>query len=395
MVQTASSVADLRAVLDTCRANFTVEQVPSDRTDQWEVRDGALQHVSGGFFSVNGVQTAEGAALMLYQPQAAVTGVLTARISGARCVLLQGRAEPGCLGGAQFGPTVQSTPANFMRLHGGASTPYVEGFISYLPTVSILQDTTQLDLGERYLFKTKRSIVLEEARPEAPTGTFIWAAPDVLQSAVSETAFLNIDLRSVLAIMPWSLDPDAGEPCPVARSVHASLSATLRPEILGEVHARLNAAPPPHRPFVPLSTLANWQQTQWGWSEIEPAQGFAVKFYEVEAAFREVRRWVQPLVDSADQGEAILACRERQGRLEVCVRVAPETGLAGGIACLPTHLRYPGASGATPDWLQPPAARIWHETVESDEGGRFFQDASRYALVRVDDATVPAIDGAI
>ena len=45
-----------------------------------------------------------------------------------------------------------------------------------------------------------------------------------------------------------------------------------------------------------------------------------------------------------------------------------------------------------PEWARHPAARIWLETKESDEGGRFFRDASRYGLVRVDDGVAPSDD---
>ena len=189
----ANSIEDLRAVLDGCRVGFDLHRVPADATDQWSVSNGALQHRSGGFFSAVGVDDGAAQNLLLYQPQAAVTGILSSVVDGERWFLLQARAEPGCLGEAQFGPTVQSTPANFMRLHGGKPTPYVDAFIAHDPDISLLDDTTQLDLGERYAFKTKRSILLETAKPESPQPAFFWARPQALYAALRTGAFLNID----------------------------------------------------------------------------------------------------------------------------------------------------------------------------------------------------------
>jgi oxidase EvaA len=389
----ARNLSDLRGKLDDCRQGFELKRVGADRTDQWALSDGALQHVTGGFFSVNGVRHPGGEALLLYQPQAAVTGIVTARRDGLRHVLMQGRAEPGCLGEVQFGPTVQSTPANYMRAHGGASTPYVDAFIRFLPTINLLQDTTQLDLGERYLFKTKRSIVLDATDMAEPQKAFIWAGPAQIREAVLESAFLNIDLRSVLAIMDWSADPDSGEVAPAAQCVRASLDRAPRAETLGAVMADLSRVPRVARPFMPLTDLANWQQTEMGWSEKTPEQGFAVDYFEVKAAYREVGHWVQPLINSASEGHAVLACRLRDGRLELCVRAAGETGLATSAALLPTHLRYPGVEGPLPDWLQAPGAKVLTSTVESDEGGRFFRDASRYELVLIDEARPPQPEG--
>ena len=80
-------------------------------------------------------------------------------------------------------------------------------------------------------------------------------------------------------------------------------------------------------------------------------------YFEVKAAYREIGHWVQPLINSASEGHAVLACRVRAGGLELCVRAAGETGLATSAALLPTHLRYPGAEGGLPDWMEAPGAR--------------------------------------
>lgn len=386
------SSAALEGVRAACRAGFELRRIRAAEADQWVVSDGALRHRSGGFFSVNGVSDGETEGVLLYQPQAAVTGVLTARVDGQRRFLLQARAEPGCVDEVQFGPTVQSTPANFLRLHGGVATPYVEAFIDFDPRISVLEDTTQLDLGERYLFKTKRSILLETEAPAAPRGIYIWATPEAVLDSVGRSAFLNIDLRSILSVSRWSHDADSGDLAPRAPLLRQGLQAPVRPDLLGDVIAALHRVRPAPKRFVPLASLANWRQTEWGWSEVVPVQGFSIDFFHLEAAFREVGAWAQPLVNSASEGHAVLACRERGGSLELCVRALPERGLATTSALAPTYLRYPGEPGEAPEWLRPPEAHVWSSTLESDEGGRFYRDASRYEIVRVDDARQPEVE---
>ena len=115
-----------------------------------------------------------------------------------------------------------------------------------------------------------------------------------------------------------------------------------------------------------------------------------MRFFEVNTAYREVRSWVQPLVDSSSQGHVVLAARENAGHLEFLVRPTTETGLASTTALGPTYVRYPGSDGSPPEWLQSPEVVVWSSTTESDEGGRFYRDASRYEVVRVDDVAVPA-----
>lgn len=385
----ARTAEELQLVLDGCRRGFESSQVPAAEAEDWSVTDGALQHRSRGFFSVNGVRHGAGSSLLLYQPQAAVTGLISARVDGERWFLLQGRAEPGCLGEAQFGPTVQSTPANYLRMHGGAATPYVGAFIAYDPQISVLDDTTQLDLGERYLAKSKRSILVEAAEADAPLPSFVWATPQAIAEAVRRSAFLNVDLRSILAVAAWSAREDSGELTPQSAAVRRSLAAPVRPAVLGRLLTQLHAAEPIRSRMIPLDELTNWRQTDQGWEEREPRQGFRVDFFRVKAAYREVASWVQPLVNSASEGLVILACRERGGWLEFFIRPVSERGLAAGAALAPSFVRYPGAQDELPAWLQAPQARIWSSTTESDEGGRFYRDASRYQVVRVEESAGP------
>jgi len=126
-----------------------------------------------------------------------------------------------------------------------------------------------------------------------------------------------------------------------------------------------------------------------GWRERERRQGFGIDFFAVIAPYREVGGWVQPLVNSFGEGQVILACRERNGVLEFFVRAAAERGLATTSALAPSFVRYPGAIAEPPAWLLEPQGKLWCSTTESDEGGRFYRDASVYQVIRVDDSSVP------
>jgi oxidase EvaA len=381
-VETADALAE---VLAASRRSFRVERVRWADAPDWSLRDGALQHRSGGFFSVVGAAFESDPPrerLLLVQPQAAVTGLLTTVRAGHRYYLLQARPEPGCLGEAQFGPTVQSTPANYLRLHGGADTPYVEWFLTHRPGALWREDTTQSDLGRRYLMKSKRQIVVECAPDVEVRPGFVWASVEAIGLGLSRSAFFNIDLRSILSCTGWSVrarDPLAlSPPMPATR---ASLEAVPRASVKGEVCARLDREPSPAR-FVPVDSLDNWQRTEHGLGEVRERQGFAVEFYDVVAPGRERERWTQPLVNSHDEGHVLQLCREGGEGLELLLRVVREPGLARGAGLAPSHVRYPGEPAPAPPWLPP--YRTLVATTESDEGGRFFRDASRYELALAD-----------
>ena len=78
------------------RRGFSVRHVLAAEADQWSVIDGSLQHKSRGFFSVNALSNGDESYVLLYQPQGAVTGLMSSIVDNERWFLLQARAEPGC-----------------------------------------------------------------------------------------------------------------------------------------------------------------------------------------------------------------------------------------------------------------------------------------------------------
>lgn len=366
----------------------------AEAASDWQVRDGALQHRTSGFFSISGFRSPRDgrARMLLYQPQGAVNGWASQRVEGRRKYLVQARAEPGNSEEVQYGPTLQSTPANYMRLHGGASSPFAELFLAYDRDVAPLFETQQLDLGERYALKTKRvSLIETNWQGDLPIG-FHWVDPDILTAACGMDFVLNTDCKAGLGVLPWNAEPDVGELCPRSDLVRRSLQADLREDRIGAAIAGVRTAPRILEP-IPLDTMSNWRINDDGITEIVPDQNFSIRFYRCGADAREVRSWIQPLIVGGGPGVAVLACRIRDGVLEAYVGFLTETGLATGSAFGPSHLIYPGEEAPTPEWLEKALAKPWLETRESDEGGRFLDHWSRYALAMVPDDAEPPEPG--
>ena len=328
----------LRQAQTDRRVQFALNRVSAaEANDDWRVRDGALQHKSGSFFSLTGYRDqAEGAEyLLLYQPQGAATGFATTVSDGQRHYLVQARAEPGNVDEVQFGPSLQSTPANYMRLHGGKTSPFARMFIEHDARVRVLRETQQLDQGKRYAYKTKRAAVLEIDPPDTLSTGFHWATADVLIDALSEDFLLNTDFTATIAISPWSANPHAGELCPRSELVCKSLTAPVRHDVLGQAAVQIATANKPTLNTVPIEHLANWRITDQGIEEVTPQQGWSVLFAHLKADAREVPEWTQPLIAAQDAGEAVLACRVKDDVLEVYVRTLSEVGLAYAMGLRP------------------------------------------------------------
>lgn len=381
---------EMQQFLADCRQGFALEKVPLSACKAWRFVDGAIKHDSGGYFSVVAVGFDEDAGFpqaFLYQPQSALNGLAVTTLNGEPHFLIQARVEPGNYQVAQFGPTVQSTPANYLRVHGGRATDYLDLFFGHDSRVNLLHDSTQLDLGGRYFKKNKR-LVIVEVPPELPTApNFAWLPSSVLRQAVGVSATLNTDLRSMFSVMPWDTLSDAFESAKRA-GAQASLEATPRPEVIGRILSSL-VTPPKHASLRPLAEARDWELTDWGLEASDDA-ALSVDFFRVTAPGREVQGWSQPLLNSKSTGSLRLFCRERGGLLEVLVRRRAEPGLSTANALFPTWLSYPGEGRedeASCAALLGARQTALFQTLESDEGGRFYMDKSAYELVFVEDAT--------
>ncbi|MEO0361187.1 MAG: NDP-hexose 2,3-dehydratase family protein, partial [Pseudomonadota bacterium] len=351
------------------RTGFSIREIAmADAAPHWALIDGAVRHSTGGFFAIAGFTDPETGAerLMLNQPQGAVNGLATAiGAEGRRVFLLQSRAEPGNEEEVQFGPSLQSTPANWMRLHGGAPSPYAAAFLEHAAEARTLVETTQLDLGGRYVLKSKRVSISEGPQTQPSEPGFHWTTCEGVLAGLDVDYCFNTDLRAAIGVAPWSADPEAGELAPRSELVRRSLAAPARAEALGAAIAKLSERIPAPLWPTPIEALSNWEVGPQGLDERRPDQNLSVRFYEIEARAREMKSWIQPLIVGRGEGRFLLLCRERGGAAEVFVAVRREPGLPNGAAFAPSFLAYPGEPTTTPEWIEAARPRPWIEVRES------------------------------
>ena len=147
---------------------FNVTQIPLNEMDKWSFDEGRgdLKHDSGGFFSICGlhVETNRGnipswSQPIIHQSEIGILGIITRWINGILYFLLQAKAEPGNINTYQLSPTVHATRSNYLQLHGGKTTLYLEYFIDN-KNVKVLVDQLQSEQGARFYHKRKRNIII-------------------------------------------------------------------------------------------------------------------------------------------------------------------------------------------------------------------------------------------
>ena len=192
---------------------FNVEQIPLDKMRNWQFDDksGDLKHDSGGFFSIRGleVQTNWGdvnywSQPIINQPEIGIIGIITKKINGILYFLLQAKAEPGNINTYQLSPTVQATRSNYMQLHGGKSTLYLEYFTK--DTVAeVLIDQLQSEQGARFYHKRNRNIIIRiPDNYDITLGpNHRWMTLGQIIRLSQKSNILNMDTRSVISCISY------------------------------------------------------------------------------------------------------------------------------------------------------------------------------------------------
>ena len=389
-LKVARSALDLKSFLQATieKADFKLSRVKLSQQQEWNLVHGVLGHKSGGFFYITGlVDNISGEEqLVLYQPQGAFNGLVLCKQEQDIYILLQARVEPGNSGIGQYGPTIQSTPANYLRFHGGKETPYFDFFFKYNPEVRPIANSMQLDLGKRYFQKSKILSYVESNSLVETAENMIWVPLKAVSEVLHYDNFLNTDLRSMIGVFDWDLflDRNPSTDLDTTYTNHLGFDHNLIGKSMGKL--------------VPISQLQNWELTESGIVD-RANTGISANIYQIVSTTREVKTWVQPLLCTANRGLITLLVRQAEDKsldghhsnrrsdrlpqLEFLISYQSEFGISGEKVLLPSQIIYPGENDRNQTTLYKDG-KVLCEVVQSEEGGRFYQNENVYQIILVD-----------
>lgn len=349
---------------------FTVTRIPLAGLDEWEFDPvtGNLGHRSGRFFTVCGVRAGAEVRPIIHQPEIGVLGILVRRIGRVTYCLLQAKMEPGNVNAVQLSPTVQATRSNYTRVHNGSSVRYLEYFQG---RGRVLVDTLQSEHGAWFHQKRNRNLVVAVDEDVPAHDDFRWVPLAEVGALLTVPNLVNMDARTVFA-------------CLLARVAPSPAPALL--SWFTDAKARHDRAPT----LVGLDSVPGWSRTG---AELRHADGSTVLAVSVSASSREATEWTQPLLAPPAPGVVAFLARTRAGRTELLVRARPEIGCRDAVEMGPTVQSRTGPDEpmlALTLALARDPARVWYDTVLSEEGGRLWHAESRYLVVDAGDAVVDA-----
>lgn len=393
---------------------FDVRRMPLSELEGWRVEPetGNVVHQSGRFFRIEGIEVATNFGPtpawnqpIINQPEIGILGFLAQEIDGVLHFLVQAKMEPGNVNLIQVSPTVQATRSNFTQVHGGSRPPYLEYFLD-AGRAQIMVDQLQSEQGARFLKKRNRNTIVRVPNDERVHlgDDFFWLTLGQLSQLLQRSNLVNMDTRTVLSSVRFVSFGDAGSPAPVdtadqhfAEAVLESTTADLDAAVNDfdtavswftrmRVESRLETR------IVPLNSLDAWE---FDGRTIHHRTGryFSVIGVAASASNREVESWQQPLIESAKGGVIAFVCQRHNGVLHFLVQARVEPGNFDGVEMAPTLQCTPSNHEGREGTDLPPffdlvmnasRAQIRYDSLQSEEGGRFYHDQNRYLVVEID-----------
>jgi oxidase EvaA len=422
-----NSTEEIAEWLDAKRSRhlLKVQQIPLGKLRGWrfDPHTSDLSHDTGGFFAIRGLEVRTNSGPVKHwtqpiidQPQIGLLGILARKISGIIYLLIQAKAEPGNVGGVQLAPTVQATRSNYTLLHGGRKTPFLEYFLNGT-AAEILFDQHQSEQGARFYRKRNRNMVVRTCDDEIiePHPDFRWVTLGQLKRLMRSDDTVNMDTRSVISTISYCpehqikcngtnrddlmncladsplVETPPGEiqldmmlsACSQNQSRHSMdelLRIFSREKFQAELETRL----------IPLREVKDWVVSP---QEIRHVRDlfFSVIGVRVAAQGREVEAWDQPIIRQNHAGIIGFLMRRFDGILHFLIQLKLESGnndllgIAPTVQCITGSYEVGDLPPFVGEMLKPKHSRIIFDTMQSEEGGRFYQESNRNLLLLADD----------
>jgi len=272
----------LKERLENWSQSQKTEQVGMKDLRDWIFDGDNLRHVTGGYFSVIGLRAIdENNGLILDQRETGLIGLLVHKRRGELNFLLQFRCEPGLFKGCNITTTVQATPSNYLRRHGGKKTFGIDIILSSNSKNRIIFDSFDYDYGAFFLGKIKRYVVVELDDFIEPPEGFMWIPESMVRSTLHENYMFSTDLRIMIGKYFSSLsfldqvEADAGALNPLQLRNNHNVNKQVR-----------------------IDALTSVKVTETGVTQIAPSLTpvSGVSLVRTSSHTREITEWSQPLL---------------------------------------------------------------------------------------------------
>lgn len=395
--------------------DLKIEKTLFSKLDKWayDEKSGVIKHETGKFFTIDGIEVSTNWETknlwqqpIINQSEIGFLGIITKEFDGVLHFLMQAKIEPGNKNYVQLSPTLQATKSNYTQIHNGKKPKYLEYFWNTKPE-QIMLDQLQSEQGARFLRKRNRNIIIKIEEEIPIYDDFLWVTLAQIKKMMQKNSIVNMDTRTVISGISYGiLDEEVvdffnflghNEKCDtIEKALLKSALIDKDPlhstdEIISFL-TRLKSLYELEVHKVPLNELEEWKFCDDEIKHVEEKY-FKVIPVDIEISNREVVKWSQPMFEPAQEGISAFICKEINGILHFALQAKLECGnhdiieFAPTVQCLTGNYRN-SKTGSIPFLeyvLSAPKGEKIFDTLQSEEGGRFFKEQNRNIIVLAGD----------
>ena len=403
------------------KVSVNVERISLKSINKWKFdpKLGSLQHDSGGFFSVDGIRVSTNFGHkqswdqpIINQPEIGYLGLIAKEFNGILHFLVQAKIEPGNIKNVQLSPTIQATRSNYTQVHKGNKPLYLEYF-QQVKSKNVLLDQLQSEQGGRFLMKRNRNIIIyvEDSIPK--NENFIWLTLGHIKELMRVDNLVNMDTRTVISGIHYNVFDgkilDRLEHlkngnvfnCSTNQFFDSAISSNNGMNNLTDIFHFITNLKSKYDLLidrVPLQDLKEWDVYDDEISR-EDKKFFKVIGVNVDISNREIVSWQQPMIQPTQAGICAFVCKNIKGVVHFLVQAKLECGNRDVIEMAPTVQSLLGGFQAKNvksvpflDYvLNSSKEGVIFDTLQSEEGGRFYQEQNRYLIMMADKSFIEEV----
>lgn len=386
-----------------------VKQILFSQLNDWTLNQskGLLSHTTGKYFTIEGLNVktnwgikSEWSQPIINQPEIGYLGIITKEFDGLLYFLLQAKVEPGNVNNVQLSPTLQATKSNYSQVHKGNKPTYLDYFLN-VKNNQILLDQLQSEQGARFLKKRNRNIIIKIEEEIEVFEDFIWVTLGQIKKLITYDNLVNMDTRTVISGIP--LDTSQFDinntniltslnnlDYPMLFSSSSKANTVLDFDEILNWLTKLKCKYQLNLSFVSLFDIEDWIVTDEVFKNINN-RFFEVIAADVSISNREVKKWSQPLIKPLQQGIIAFIVKDIDGVSHFLVQAKLECGnfdileFAPTVQCITDSYHNSNDVPFLNYVLNASSDEIMTDTLQSEEGGRFYKEQNRNIIIKVPD----------
>tara|TARA_A100001015_G_C14961737_1_gene701225 strand:+ start:155 stop:1513 length:1359 start_codon:yes stop_codon:yes gene_type:complete len=370
--------------------SVSVKQIPLKSLSEWKIDKSfsKIYHKSKHFFSIKGldIKTNYGGDRgwhqpIIDQPEVGILGFLTKEFNGILYFLVQAKIEPGNINSVQISPTLQATKSNYTQKHKGLSPKYLDYFLNVNKS-QILYNQLQSEQGARFYKKQNRNIIIKTEDEIDVQEEFMWLNLAQIKQLSLFNNVINMDTRTVVSCINYKNTNDK-------YLTSLNDAQNTMDDIMNWVNSMKNFFFL-DRKIIPLKELSEWDVNE---NEIKRFDNkyFRVVGADIKIENREVKNWQQPLIKPETKGLIVLFMKKINNQKHYLINAKVECGHSDIIELGPSlsSSNIQNIKDKKDDTLfdivnKKKYLSVEFDTLQSEEGGRFYNEENRNMLIEVD-----------